>query len=725
MTKKEFHLELAAIEGNIAKIEKALNKSLFFKAADINTSFKDGTTALIVATQNHRTEAINYLLAKGADKNRVDSKGFTAFAYSLKGKDEEISIKLIPDKKELIEAKTLPFPLSLAFKNKFYILAQILLEKGANPNCTFPKSNISVLVHCIQDNLPILAELLIKSGADVNNQAVNGLNPLYCAVQKDSYQIVNLLLSNGAKLYMPEEISNTPQSKQTKNKKGENNANDIYEPVLCIAIKNKNDKIAQCLIQAGADINLAGTDNKPPLYFAIETKQPRIAEMLITKGVQLNNTPDYLNGLLQLAISIENIEITELLLKNGANPDFYDKHNQIPLCEAILKKNIKLIDLLISYNCTINLRDDNNMHALLAASIVEDIEIFELLINKGAKLMRVELGHKSEYGTRYLRSAIINKEEKECIKIVRQGFDLNATVYNSEGDEDDCLLATAASFELTRLIREMIVHKVDVNHFTYHKPFKIITDRNFKDVILLMIAAGVKIDDVDCIYNLVENRQNEILMFLTRHKDYLLDKSHLLSIAIKCNNFELVGLLLASIKAAGLPKDINNLLTENGMPEFIPLIQLVQKGQSYIYPEKLIDYNAIRNFIITVRKLNNKNYTDIEARDFNTIYELTKKLNKRLVFRHFNLVALEKILNREDYVNEVEERLPDFGAMLKKEKLVEYIQCKRCKGSGGGMVRVPYTDRDWEFEDCEDCNGSGKIEDIKYKYSIVMNTDKP
>ena len=66
-----------------------------------------------------------------------------------------------------------------------------------------------------------------------------------------------------------------------------------------------------------------------------------------------------------------------------------------------------------------------------------------------------------------------------------------------------------------------------------------------------------------------------------------------------------------------------------------------------------------------------------------------------------------------------EKRLADLGKKVIIEERTITRDCSSCHGSRGGDVRVPYTDNDWAWEQCDICNGSGK-ETIKEKeYRLV------
>ncbi len=76
--------------------------------------------------------------------------------------------------------------------------AALFLQAGFSAD-SCDERGISVLSHAVRAQLPLLAEMLLASGADLNKLASDRLySPLMDAVQKGDLAMVNLLLSKGA-----------------------------------------------------------------------------------------------------------------------------------------------------------------------------------------------------------------------------------------------------------------------------------------------------------------------------------------------------------------------------------------------------------------------------------------------------------------------------------------------------------------------------------------------
>lgn len=89
MNKKEFSITTntplctAIMKGDLETIKKFIEYG-----SDINET-SNGLTPLMFAARYNKVDIIKYLLAKGADKNAKDSKGYNALKYAELSKSTE------------------------------------------------------------------------------------------------------------------------------------------------------------------------------------------------------------------------------------------------------------------------------------------------------------------------------------------------------------------------------------------------------------------------------------------------------------------------------------------------------------------------------------------------------------------------------------------------------------------------------------------------------------
>jgi len=96
-------------------------------------------------------------------------------------------------------------------------------------------NNESPLLYAIEQDKKPLVVLLIKSGADINiARSSDGITPLILAAQLGNFQVVNILISKGARL---------------------NAADSNKSTALIVAAKENHENIVKQLLSVGADLN--------------------------------------------------------------------------------------------------------------------------------------------------------------------------------------------------------------------------------------------------------------------------------------------------------------------------------------------------------------------------------------------------------------------------------------------------------------------------------------
>lgn len=112
-------------------------------------------------------------------------------------------------------------------------LAAELLEKGFSPNAA--ENSNTALIYAIEKKRRSIVKQLIEQGADVNQKRESdGMTPLILATQMGNYQLVNSLISAGARIEEYDRHKNT---------------------ALIVAAKENNKNIVKRLLSIGANVN--------------------------------------------------------------------------------------------------------------------------------------------------------------------------------------------------------------------------------------------------------------------------------------------------------------------------------------------------------------------------------------------------------------------------------------------------------------------------------------
>lgn len=451
-------LEIALDAADLAIIQTLLEQG-----ADPNICLPDGTPLLIKAYQEADQALFDLLLsAHNLDINVQDTNGNTLLYYILQDKNLPI-LKFLLEKGLDINSKnkdgyTL---LQLAFEHKDQESIQILLSHGTDPNILFPDGTLllikayqeddqalfdllltdntdnnvdinahdankdTLLHHLIQDhdsdtlnNIATINSLLIEKKANPNLKNSKGKKPLHLALEEDHWDIIYLLLQQGAN---PISIHNKHYSKSTS--------------LLTAACEAHQWRVVDLILNKIPDRHPELNPElkaRNPIYLACRAGKIEIVRTLLKKGVIPDQVsipsyyPSHIKTLLHLAIYKNQPELIKLLLEKGANPNEKDNNDVLPLDKLIAAKEIKLdiIEILLTYHAQSNLiANKPYLYKLLTVAIKETRwDIIKLLITN--KIVEATI---AQNRTTLLHIAIIQSQWDIAEFLLENGADPNAT----------------------------------------------------------------------------------------------------------------------------------------------------------------------------------------------------------------------------------------------------------------------------------------------------------
>ncbi|MDH5680370.1 MAG: ankyrin repeat domain-containing protein [Spirochaetota bacterium] len=338
-------LHIAAFHGNVESMKLLIDNGADINAVDgkirssgiisdgkhVRTINEPGDTALEVAIGQGHSEAVKFLLRKGALINPERKKyGWTALHQAADGSRNDI-VKLLISRGANVnaqwdEGKT---PLNMASNqgikdllikhgakdiylrlHKEFIAAVrkrdhakvlIYIKQGVNVNTRDGYFGTALHYICGLYDAGKMAKLLIEHGADVNLRNRNGETPLIKAASSWKGGISQALLANGA------EIKDRNQEGRT---------------ALHIASYNTQYEGARLFIESGADVNARDKSGQTPLHLAI--KPGSIMTSKTKKGEKI-----YWQE-----------ECIKILLSRGARLDIKDKKGNTPM-DLAKEKQVK------------------------------------------------------------------------------------------------------------------------------------------------------------------------------------------------------------------------------------------------------------------------------------------------------------------------------------------------------------------------------------------------
>ena len=232
-------------------------------------------------------------------------------------------------------------------------------------------------------------------------------------------------------------------------------------------------KMAEFLIQNGADVNAKGDDGGTALHAAAFLGQYEIAKLLIQNGADVdarNNegetvingtmadweTTKFIAGMLQLKLDRESVEtgrsqIVELLRKNGATAEFSDPPDN-NFWTMVGVGNLQAVKQHLTKGLDINAKNKDGVTALQIATLLGQYEIAELLVQKGA-----DVNTKANDGTTALHSAAFLGRYKEAKLLLENRIDAN--IRNNDGATAIDILNL--DWRTTQFVAQMLSLQVD------------------------------------------------------------------------------------------------------------------------------------------------------------------------------------------------------------------------------------------------------------------------
>jgi uncharacterized protein len=154
---------------------------------------------------------------------------------------------------------------------------------------------------------------------------------------------------------------------------------------LLEAVKHRDVKAFDALLQQHADLNAAAPDGATALAWASFLDLREIAEKLIAAGAKVNTANDYGETPLTLALANGDAALSEKLLKAGADPKAARWNGETALMIAAGAGSAEEVKMLLDRGVDVNGADPNSQqNALMWAASEGHLAVAEILIERGA-----------------------------------------------------------------------------------------------------------------------------------------------------------------------------------------------------------------------------------------------------------------------------------------------------------------------------------------------------
>jgi ankyrin repeat protein len=322
---------------------------------------------------------------------------------------------------------------------------------------------------CEQGNLAKVTDA-VTAGADVNKKDPDNESPLFIAVKKNKKEIVEYLLSNGAKV---DDIN------------GALGSTALYQSCLDGTLD-----ITKVLVDAGATINFKSPSGTSPFYNAIFNKHLPVIEYLISKGVNVDEKigKNEHTGLFK-ACEDGSLDIAKVLVDAGANINFKSKERYTPLFFAVQYNRKPIVEYLVSKGVKIDEKNGQLEHtAMIKACEDGSLDIVKVLVDAGAN---INLKSKGEFSP--LLYAVENKRKPIVEYLVSKGVNID----EKNGHLGNTALIKACEFGSLDIAKVLVDAGANINlkskaGFT---PLFYAVQKNHKPVVEYLISKGVNVDE--------------------------------------------------------------------------------------------------------------------------------------------------------------------------------------------------------------------------------------
>ena len=162
---------------------------------------------------------------------------------------------------------------------------------------------------------PDVLKILLEAGIDPNIHGEH-VPALHVAAAHDNVEAAMILISHGARIDVRDTVNN--------------------DTALIYGIRDGKFGVAECLLEAGADHSLTDKRGFTPLHIAVSRNDTRLAQCLLDHGAAINvRTQGDNRTPLMIAAAAGFTEMVEMLLSRGADPSIVDSGGKSPLERAV------------------------------------------------------------------------------------------------------------------------------------------------------------------------------------------------------------------------------------------------------------------------------------------------------------------------------------------------------------------------------------------------------
>ncbi|PVD21592.1 hypothetical protein C0Q70_17390 [Pomacea canaliculata] len=352
------------------KGRKDIASLLIKHGGDVHVTDTAGRTPLHAACRHGNKKCASLLLAHGSDIEKRDNHGKTSLFLACSFGHTELVEMLIDSGSDLsVGLRNGVTPLHKAAVQGDVNIVELLTARGARLDAVDDDGRTPLLAVVqdrgnAQENWKRTAEVLVRTGADINAKDANGSSLVHYLLKDGDKDALDCLLELGADI----------------------NAKDAegYTPLHIACREGKNDD-AIWLTKHGADPKVKDTFGYTALHWACRCNHMNIVQSLVSHDKALvTETTNNGEIALHLACIDNRLAVAEILISKGSNINAKDNIGFTPLHTACVQGNEVLINRLIKTRPDVKTTTVEGKTPLHIACENGQGTVAELLIDHGA-----------------------------------------------------------------------------------------------------------------------------------------------------------------------------------------------------------------------------------------------------------------------------------------------------------------------------------------------------
>ncbi|XP_063968080.1 serine/threonine-protein phosphatase 6 regulatory ankyrin repeat subunit B-like isoform X1 [Lytechinus pictus] len=402
-------------------------KALLQKGALVDARTKDNYTALHIAVQHCKPMVVQTLLGHGA---QVQLKG---------GKAEETPLHIAARIKEGEK------------------VAEMLLKSGADVNATMTNGETAMHIACRHGHIKML-QALLEDGADAVCLSKSGENSIHIAVRHSHHPIVKLLID-----FLHNDMSRLDAIMAVNEQSSEGETPLHYAAEITqemIHYPGEDADIVKLLLDYESDINIiTKLTHETPLHYCARAGNANIllkmVEHLGPNMTQLAVNKQSKNGWSPLLVAAEegHEESVRILLQQNARVDVFDEHGKAALHLAAENGHQVVADIMLWHKAFVNAKSKIGVTPLHLAAHNGHNDLVNLLIHShGAAIDALSLAKRTA-----LHLAAQNGKLQVCETLLKLKSDSNAADIHGQTP-----LHLAAENDHADIVKLFLKHKSEL-----------------------------------------------------------------------------------------------------------------------------------------------------------------------------------------------------------------------------------------------------------------------